>query len=107
MVLIIDVCIFSILLIFILCFHVTSSFSRTSPRILLTFATCTCSAQFLDTRNNNCIDKAFGFPTALVNESAAVGDVIKKDISQQGHVQWHSLFFFLHVTLGMVLERKP
>ena len=28
-------------------------------------------------RNNNCIDKAFQFPTALVNESAAVGDVIK------------------------------
>ena len=81
MVLIIDLSIFSILLIFILCFHVTSSFSRTSPRVLWSFATFTCSAQFLDARNNNCIDKAFGFPTALVNESAAVGDVINLTIA--------------------------
>ena len=50
---------------------------HSSPRMLLSFATCTCSAQFLDARNNNCVDKAFGFPTALVNESSAVGGVIK------------------------------
>ena len=58
-------------------FALENSPKKPSPRMLLSFATCTCSAQFLDARNNNCIDKAFGFPTALVNESAAVGGVIK------------------------------
>ena len=49
---------------------------RTSPRMLLSFATCTCSAQFFDARNNNCIDKALQFPAALVNESATVNQTV-------------------------------
>ena len=44
-----------------------------SPTMLLSFATCTCSA---NARNNNCIDKAFGFPTALVHGSTAVNQTV-------------------------------
>ena len=50
--------------------------SGSSPRMLLSWATCTYRAQFFNARNNYCIDKDFGIPTALVNESVTVNQKI-------------------------------
>ena len=89
--------------------------------MLLSFATYTCSAQFFNVRNNNWIDKAFGVPTALVNESAADNQTVgcvkciprcnkfNKEFCEQSRVQRHSLSFFLltcHTRNGLSARAK-
>ena len=58
------------------CFSSESEQAITSPRMLLSWATCTYRAQFFNARNNYCIDKDFGIPTALVNKSVTVNQNI-------------------------------
>ena len=84
--------------------------------MLLSLAIYTCSAQFFNARNNNCMDKAFGIPTSLVNESAVPFDVWSKS---QGVIKLTKTFvnkvvcsdilslFSWHATLGMVWAPEP
>ena len=58
--------------------HAKTKLVATSPRMLLSWATCTYRAQFFNMRNYYCIDKDFGIPTALVNEKKDIGYCLLK-----------------------------